>query len=607
MSDPFSIAAGVIAVAQLSQSIGLFVYGLTERPELCRRLASELESIEGITSQLQSLEDTSQPEWQLKVPVLRQLVEGLKMSLEQLDVRLKKASVPKPETLMVWPVHERAITGTLDTIERWKTSILIQLYFEHAHLCRIINQQLRENQSDIQLVNSNVSELLFQTKSLASDQKAHYEEDSLRLAREEREATIAWLTNVSFVPKHNALKQKFVEGTTNWFFEEPEFHRWKTSSDSKVLAVFGNAGCGKSMIASRLVKHIEEMPGSGPVAYVYCSTKPPSKSDPRVLTSSLLQQLCRASPILDESVIQLREQYRRLSNAEPSFNEITKVLVSVIKSSNSTCFLVIDGLDECVDGSKLAAIIDMLRNSPAARVKVAIFSRPSCPIRPSYFGDVPQITINPESNRKDIELFAQTKIEGLVRDTEVLKSPSLRSEVVQTMLRKAEGVFLWIHLQAEDLRSQPTEKLLRDALQQLPPGFELVFESSLQRIREQRKTKCQLAVRTLNWALSARRPLQIGEMLEAIAVEDGMSCIGPGDLVPGTQLLTYCADLVILDPRTRHVHLLHSSLRATLQQRIRDAATGHNVGLPLSKYPNLDLARVCVTYLGSLYRLSRSN
>jgi hypothetical protein len=99
MSDPFSIAAGVIAVTQLSQTIGLFVYGLTERPELCRRLASEIACIEGLMSQLQKLEQVLelQPEWQSKVSVLRILLENLRTSLEELDARLKKVSAPKPQ------------------------------------------------------------------------------------------------------------------------------------------------------------------------------------------------------------------------------------------------------------------------------------------------------------------------------------------------------------------------------------------------------------------------------------------------------------------------------------------------------------------------------
>ena len=94
--DPFSSAAGTIAIWQLSHSRGLFVYGLTERPELCRQLALELACVKGLMKQPENLDITLrlQPEWQSKVSVLWPLVEGLQTSLEELDGRLKKVSVP---------------------------------------------------------------------------------------------------------------------------------------------------------------------------------------------------------------------------------------------------------------------------------------------------------------------------------------------------------------------------------------------------------------------------------------------------------------------------------------------------------------------------------
>lgn len=159
-----------------------------------------------------------------------------------------------------------------------------------------------------------------------------------------------------------------------------------------------------------------------------------------------------------------REQYQQLPNVEPSLTEITKVLVSVVKTLASPCFLVVDGLDECDDGSKLAAIINKLTRKPAATVKVVVFSRHACPVWPSYFGDVPRIIVDHEANRNDIELHAHTRLRKLAKHTPVLQNEALRSDVVKTLLEKADGMFLWVHLSAESLLLQPTEKSLRKAL-----------------------------------------------------------------------------------------------------------------------------------------------
>ena len=203
--------------------------------------------------------------------------------------------------------------------------------------------------------------------------------------------------------------------------------------------MLGNAGCGKSMIASPLVEHIEDMPNSEPSplpAYLYCSSKQPSIRDPRVLASSLLQQLCQASPVLDESVVHLKEQYRQLPNAEPSLTEITKVLVSVVKTLASPCFLVVDGLHECQDRSRLAAIVDKLTKKPAATVRAVVFSRHGCPVWPNFFGDAARIIVDHEANRKDIGLYAHTRSRKLAKDTPVLRNEEMKSEVVHRLLEK---------------------------------------------------------------------------------------------------------------------------------------------------------------------------
>ena len=142
-------------------------------------------------------------------------------------------------------------------------------------------------------------------------------------------------------------------------------------------------------------------------------------------------------------------------------------------------------------------------------------------------------------------------------------------------MKKSAGMFLWIHLSAESLRLQPTEESLRKALKQLPRRIEEVFERLLQRIREQPEVTRQLAVRTVNWTLNARRPLHVHEMVEAIAVEREMLHLDGEDLVFGgrdldvqTKLMGFCAGLVILDPK-QFVQLLHWSLKGATRAHRR--------------------------------------
>ena len=55
----------------------------------------------------------------------------------------------------------------------------------------------------VELVSSNVSGLLYVTRTRESDRIAHYRGEYLRLAHEDRKATFAWLTKVSFLLEHD--------------------------------------------------------------------------------------------------------------------------------------------------------------------------------------------------------------------------------------------------------------------------------------------------------------------------------------------------------------------------------------------------------------------
>jgi hypothetical protein len=89
----------------------------------------------------------------------------------------------------------------------------------------IINEKARDIQNQLQLVNSNVSELLQDTKALASDERTYHREHALRIASKEREATLAWLTSVSFISEHKAFQEAWIPDTTQWFFKDLAFHQ----------------------------------------------------------------------------------------------------------------------------------------------------------------------------------------------------------------------------------------------------------------------------------------------------------------------------------------------------------------------------------------------
>jgi ankyrin repeat domain-containing protein 50 len=49
---------------------------------------------------------------------------------------------------------------------------------------------------------------------------------------------------------------KRVEGTCEWFLEHPKYRNWLEAESSQLLWISADAGCGKSVLASFLVKKL---------------------------------------------------------------------------------------------------------------------------------------------------------------------------------------------------------------------------------------------------------------------------------------------------------------------------------------------------------------
>ena len=115
--------------------------------------------------------------------------------------------------------------------------------------------------------------------------------------------------------------------------------------------------------------------------------------------------------------------------------------------------------------------------------------------------------------------------------------------------------------------------------------LESVYTQTLQRIREQKGDRSRLGIEVLMWISHAERPLTIGELCHALAVEIGTTNLNPENICPQDIVLRSCLGLVVIDSRASTVRLIHY----TLQEYLR-----HPDILPTA---HQTLARTCLAYL----------
>jgi len=94
--------------------------------------------------------------------------------------------------------------------------------------------------------------------------------------------------------------------------------------------------------------------------------------------------------------------------------------------------------------------------------------------------------------------------------------------------------------------------------------LESVYAQTLQRIREQKGDRSRLGVEVLMWVSHAKRPLTIGELSHALAVEIESKDLDPENIRPQNTLLASCLGLVVVDEETSVVRLIHYTLQEYL-------------------------------------------
>ena len=149
-----------------------------------------------------------------------------------------------------------------------------------------------------------------------------------------------------------------------------------------------------------------------------------------------------------------------------------------------------------------------------------------------------QITV--EDSIKDIRLYVETHADDLPAEDEVT-----REALVETMVRKSGGCFLWTVLVMRQLQEVYTSDEIDEVLEEVPEEMDELYRRNLQIMESRPRTK-KLAQTVLIWALCATRALTVDELKDAIRLDVGM--VVARDLERSVS--TLCCQFLFVDKRT---------------------------------------------------------
>ena len=363
----------------------------------------------------------------------------------------------------------------------------------------------------------------------------------------------------SLLDDFSFLQQRWMPGTCEWVLSDPIFKLWlEDVSDSRITWLNGPPASGKSVLSTYIMNHVRNM-GHCCQFYLINFGDPNKRSTAAILRSIGLQ--------MAEGILAFRREMVKFSREGVTLEKKDaryiwqKIFISVLSQMvlPTPLYWIIDALDES-ESPKL--LLELFRSLSAFRtpIHVLITSRrteslslafermsisvPVDIIQKDYHADV----------TSDIHMYVENELK-FMRGTE-----ALRMKVRQSILQRADGIFLWVRLVLEEILGCHTQQAIMQTLEEVPAGMDPLYQRMELSISNNPKEADRVLAKTLlAWIVCACRPLTLEELSQALTSDF------PDFLDLKRTIQDVCGQFVMVDGSSR-IAMVHKTARDYLTQ-----------------------------------------
>lgn len=419
---------------------------------------------------------------------------------------------------------------------------------------------------------------------------------------QECQRMLEWLSPAQYSLEHSDLISKRHPNTGQWLLDSPGFQRWLKTQGTTFFCP-GIPGAGKTILAASVVDyfltHTRLEDGIG-VAYIYLNFRRQEDQKLPHLIASLVKHLAQQNTSAIQSLKTLYDAHVK-NKTRPSINELNELLNAIVHSpSFERIFIIVDALDECqaAENCRLKFTCVLSRLVQAGKANVFATSRPS-PELQNALQQSSTISLELRATDEDVQVYLEGNFENLPN---CIKSSSvLQDQIKSTIAKAADGMFLLARLYLSQLDDKTTIKDVKKALRYFEAqgkkagvseaaNLEILsqaYDQTMERIQMQRPGFRLLAEKALLWIVSARRPLKVMELLQALGIDEDELVFDDDNIPQLEDVVSACAGLVIVDKDSEVVRLVHYTTQEYFEQR-RDS------WLPDAEWR---ISRACILYL----------
>ncbi|KAL7786099.1 hypothetical protein V8C43DRAFT_290502 [Trichoderma afarasin] len=416
-----------------------------------------------------------------------------------------------------------------------------------------------------------------------------------RQARERKQRLLDSLSTHDYLTPFKLSCRKRYSGTLEWLFQTEEFDMWINSWRFPLLWCSGKIGSGKTILAASVIeKLLTEKRGPDVfIGFFFIRFDDRQSLNAEVILRSIIRQM------LDISSIYKRVE-TSLENMQLSFastiNEISKLLQKMV-AEFKTVYIVIDGLDECSKPERhdlLETLRSIVHIGP--KIKLFIGGRDSVSREVQRtFPTLQQVSMDCLSARSDIAAYVEGIVREKLNDEElIVGDPDLIEDIKVALSEGADGMFLWVVFQVNELCLQHCDEDIRKAIRNFPKDLEKTFNRAIDRIVSLGNENT--AKQIFRWVAAAKEPLSLDQLEEIIFVEIGQEYSKRERQSNGiSHISSWCENLVYVNEELKTVQFVH--------QTVQQFLTGNFSGSRHTQfYINVEdtdhyLGEICVTYL----------
>ncbi|CAO2658381.1 Nn.00g061040.m01.CDS01 [Neocucurbitaria sp. VM-36] len=397
---------------------------------------------------------------------------------------------------------KRMETNTTEELRRLKSEVLSQirsldtksvLYASKVEdVLKHIERLQSVNERDVAELSGRMQKLTHTLSKIQDESRSVYQDQ--RILRSLHFKTIKM--RESKIPEAHTKTFEWIYSENN---EDSSFLEW-LQRDGGVFWAMGKAGSGKSTLMKFLAnhpltrKHLRRWAAEKKLViakYYFWNAGNDLQKSQEGLLRSLLFTILQKCPQL---ISKLFEFYPDLVYFEgdldiwnpQSLLKLFNQLSQQAESSTKFCFF-IDGLDE-YEGESIELIEALRALAKSTMVKLCVSSRPWHVFKDEYERPNSRSLKLEDLTRDDIALYVKDILERHERFDALQQRDIRYQELVQQIVDKAEGVFLWVFLVVQSLLRGLTSSDRISDLQRrialLPPSLEDFFRHMLDSIEE---------------------------------------------------------------------------------------------------------------------------